>query len=173
MATRRMAAATPGRRAVIGEAVAVVQVRADDPRVVPIIERHVQLMDDSTGDPDACHRLDLSGLLMPHISFFGAFADGQAVGIGAYAHFSDGEGEWGEVKSMHVLAEHRGKGWSRRLLDVIEATARDRGATSLRLETGADFAAAIGLYTAAGFVPRGPFGGYPEHPFSRFFEKLL
>lgn len=156
-------------------AVTVQPVRADDPRVVPVIEVHVGLMDATTADPDACHRLDLSGLLAPHITFFGAF-DGEAataVGIGAYAHVADDAGDWGEVKSMHVLAEHRGKGISRRVLAAIEAAARERGAKLLRLETGADFTAAIGLYEAAGFTPCGPFGGYPDHPFSRFYEKRL
>lgn len=148
---------------------AIRPVPADDPAVVPIIERHVRQMDDTTADPAACHRLGLSGLLAPHITFFGAFDGERAVGIGAYAHF----GEWGEVKSMHVLAEHRGHGISRLVLDAIEATAREFGARTLRLETGADFAAAIGLYRSAGFAPCGPFGDYPDHPFSRFFEKRL
>lgn len=147
--------------------------RPDDPRVVPVIETHVRLMDASTDDPEACHRLDLSGLLAPHITFFGAFDEGDAtagaIGIGAYAHF----GDWGEVKSMHVLSAHRGRGVSRTILDTIEETARRRGAGVLRLETGAGFDAAIGLYRSAGFVPCGPFGGYPDHPTSRFFEKPL
>lgn len=153
--------------------ISVVRVRADDPRVVPVIETHVRLMDDSTADPDACHRLDLSGLLAPHITFFGAFDAAVTVGIGAYAHYCDGEGDWGEVKSMHVLAGRRGEGISRLLLDAIEAAARESGATTLRLETGAGFTAAIGLYTATGFRPCAAFGGYPDHSLSRFFEKPL
>lgn len=158
--------------------IVVAAVRPDDPRVVPVIEAHVGLMDASTADPDACHRLDLTGLLARHITFFAAFddalADGApAVGIGAYAHFSGDDGEWGEVKSMHVLATHRGQGISRLVLDAIEAAAREHRADVLRLETGADFAAAIGLYESVGFTPCGPFGGYPDHPFSRFYEKRL
>lgn len=150
------------------------KVRADDPRVVPIIEIHVATMDALTPDPGACHRLDLSGLLADHITFFGAFEDDTPVGIGAYAHF-DGEGDeaWGEVKSMHVVAAHRGKGIAKLVLDAIEATARKHGATLLRLETSIDFAAAIALYERAGFAPRGPFGDYRAHPLSRFFEKRL
>jgi putative acetyltransferase len=153
--------------------IVVTEVRADDPRVVPVIETHVRLMDATTGDPTACHRLDLSGLLAPHITFFAAFDGAATVGIGAYAHFAGDTPPWGEVKSMHVPAEHRGRGISRLVLDTIEATARAHRATVLRLETGADFEAAIGLYTRAGFAPCGPFGDYPEHPFSRFFEKHL
>lgn len=153
--------------------IVVAEVRADDPRVVPVIEAHVRLMDETTADPTACHRLDLSGLLAPHVTFFGAFDGAATVGIGAYAHVADAAGAWGEVKSMHVPAEHRGKGISRLLLDTIEAEARAQGATVLRLETGADFTAAIGLYTSAGFEPCGPFGSYPEHPLSRFFAKRL
>lgn len=148
------------------------RVRADDPRIVPVIERHVRLMDESTDDADACHRLDLSGLLAPHITFFGGFAPddaARAVGIGAYAHF----GEWGEVKSMHVVDEYRGRGISKLVLDAIEQAAREQGAATLRLETGATFTAALALYERAGFEPCGPFGDYAEHPFSRFLQKAL
>ena len=148
------------------------RVRADDPRVVPVIERHVRLMDDSTDDPEACHRLDLSGLLAPHITFFGGFArdaDECAVGIGAYAHF----GDWGEVKSMHVVDEYRGRGISKLVLDAIEQAAREQGASRLLLETGATFAAALALYERSGFEPCGPFGDYRDHPFSRFLQKVL
>lgn len=147
------------------------RVRADDPRIVPVIERHVRLMDASTADPDACHRLDLAGLLAPHITFFGGFAPDAAcaVGIGAYAHF----GDWGEVKSMHVVDEYRGRGISKLVLDAIEQAAREQGAATLRLETGATFAAALALYERAGFEPCGPFGEYSEHPFSRFLQKAL
>lgn len=157
--------------------ITVGRVRADDPRVVPVIETHVATMDALTPDPDACHRLDLSGLLADHITFFAAFDGEEVVGIGAYAHcpaVGDAPGEvWGEVKSMHVLAAHRGRGIATLVLDTIEATARRHGAQVLRLETSVDFDAAIGLYTRAGFVPRGPFGDYPDHPLSRFFEKQL
>ena len=156
--------------------IVVTPVRPDDPRVVPIIETHVGLMDATTADPDACHRLDLTGLLAPHITFFAACdgaPDGPVLGIGGYAHFTDADGPWGEVKSMHVLAEHRGKGISKLVLDAIEATAREHGAAVLRLETGYDFTAAIALYEAAGFMPRGAFGSYPDHPLSRFYEKPL
>lgn len=149
----------------------VVRVAAGDARVVGLIETHVRLMDASTTDPDACHRLGVSGLSADHITVFGAFLDDahDAVGIGAYAHF----GEWGEVKSMHVRADRRGLGISRQVLAAIEAAACERGARILRLETGADFHAAIGLYESAGFAACDAFGGYPAHPFSRFFAKRL
>lgn len=153
--------------------IAVERVRADDPRVVPVIETHVRLMDATTADPDACHRLELGALLADHITFFAALEADAVVGIGAYSHNADADGVWGEVKSMHVVADARGRGVSRLILDAIEGAARARGADVLRLETGYDFAAAIGLYTSAGFVPCGAFGGYPDHPLSRFFEKPL
>ena len=152
--------------------ISIERVRADDPRVVPVIERHVRSMDDATDDPDACHRLDLSGLLAPHITFFGGFAPeagDRAVGIGAYAHF----GDWGEVKSMHVVDEYRGRGISKLVLDAIEGAARAQGASRLLLETGATFEAALALYERSGFERCGPFGDYPDHPFSRFLHKAL
>jgi putative acetyltransferase len=110
--------------------------------------------------------------MAPHVMFFAGFAADAgegAVAIGAYAHF----GDWGEVKSMHVVDEYRGKGISKLVLDAIEDTAREQGAATLRLETGATFTAALALYERSGFAPCGPFGGYPDHPFSRFLHKLL
>jgi putative acetyltransferase len=165
----------------MGEVV-VARVPPDDPRVVPVIETHVAQMDDGTTPREACHRLDLSGLLEPSITFFGAFAGDPAdpaaevVGIGAFADRTDDPAAaepWGEVKSMHVLAAHRGRGIAQQVLDAIETAAAERGATVLRLETGASFAAAIGLYERSGFARCGAFGDYPDHPASYFMEKRL
>jgi putative acetyltransferase len=43
----------------------------------------------------------------------------------------------------------------------------------LRLETGIHQPEALGLYRAAGFVERGPFGPYRPDPLSVFMEKPL
>jgi putative acetyltransferase len=80
-----------------------------------------------------------------------------------------------ELKSMHVLAEHRGRGLSRAILDHLVAAARDMGIRRLSLETGVQpgFAAARMLYVRAGFAPCGPFEGYGPDPNSVFMTRDL
>jgi putative acetyltransferase len=53
---------------------------------------------------------------------------------------------------------------------VAEATARGYDEVLLETGTGDDFAAAHGLYAGHGFEPCGPFEGYTDDPFSRFFR---
>jgi putative acetyltransferase len=63
----------------------------------------------------------------------------------------------------------------RALLRRIVAEARERGMTSLWLETGspAAFLPAVRLYESEGFVRCGPFEGYSDDPFSVFMTRTL
>lgn len=151
-------------------AVTVVRMHPDDAHVAPVIAAHVRLMD-ATSPPDACHRLDPDELARdPAITFFAARDGDRVVGIGAHAGTGDG---WGEVKSMHVVADRRGEGIGHRLLAAIEQVAHERGDAVVRLETGTHLAAAISLYERAGYRRRGPFGDYAAHPATLFMEKDL
>ena len=64
--------------------------------------------------------------------------------------------------------------WTGRSVAVID-TARERGYRRVLLETGTTpgFAAARALYESAGFVPTGPFGGYPETGDNCFYARAL
>jgi putative acetyltransferase len=68
-----------------------------------------------------------------------------------------------------------GRGVGKALLDHIIATARSEGMTRLSLETGStgQFAAANRLYEREGFDRTGPFGGYADTAFTRFFTKSI
>ncbi|MFD2439529.1 GNAT family N-acetyltransferase [Paracoccus kondratievae] len=81
----------------------------------------------------------------------------------------------GEIKSMHVLTEARGRGHSRRMLEALIAYARAEGMARLSLETGVQptFIAARGLYARAGFVECLPFGDYQPDPNSVFMTIAL
>ena len=96
---------------------------------------------------------------------------GEALGCGALR--IDAEGSYGEVKRMFVLPRARRLKLGRRILDRLEAEARREGLGCLRLETGIHQPEALGLYRAAGFVERGPFGEYGPDPLSVFMEKRL
>ena len=76
-----------------------------------------------------------------------------------------------ELKRMWVDPGSRGLGVGRRLLEKLEALAREHGVRILRLETNRALEEAIGLYRAAGFAEVAPFN---DEPYAHhWFEKEL
>lgn len=99
--------------------------------------------------------------------------DGTPLGCGALRPLDDGAVE---VKRMYVVPAARGRRVGRAVLAGLEAAARERGWTTLRLETGPRQPEAVALYTGAGYRAIGPFGGYADDPDaedSLFFERTL
>lgn len=99
--------------------------------------------------------------------------DGTALGCGALRELGDGAAE---VKRMYVEPSARGRGVSRAVLGALEEAARERGWTTLRLETGPLQTAAAGLYRSAGYRRIAAFGAYagdPKAVDSLFFERVL
>ncbi|MEZ5777293.1 MAG: GNAT family N-acetyltransferase [Paracoccaceae bacterium] len=134
-------------------------------------ERHVADMHAET-PPGSIHMLPAPALAAKGIEFFVMREHGRAIGMGALKRI---DGAHAEIKSMHVLAEERGRGLARRMLDHLIATARAAGHARLSLETGAQpiFAAARGLYAQAGFSECPPFEGYVDDPNSVFMTRAL
>lgn len=97
---------------------------------------------------------------------------GRAVGMGSLKDHGDGTGE---VKRMFTPPELRGQRIGARLLERIEAIAREKGLALLRLETGEapGFEEAYRLYERSGFTKCGAFLDYPDSGWSRFYEKAL
>jgi putative acetyltransferase len=120
--------------------------------------------------PEACHVLPIDGLRDPAIRLFTLRDNGALLGCGALKQLEPGHGE---VKSMRTADTALGRGVGKAMLDHIVATARRDGMTRLSLETGSteQFAAANRLYEREGFERCGPFGGYYDTPFTRFFTK--
>jgi putative acetyltransferase len=79
----------------------------------------------------------------------------------------------GEVKRMYTLPDYQGRGIGGRILGEIEVLARREGLTSLVLETGNNFSAALRVYARGGFRPSGPVLDYAPSPYTAFFEKPL
>ncbi|MCW2533601.1 MAG: Acetyltransferase family protein [Blastococcus sp.] len=99
--------------------------------------------------------------------------EGTALGCGALRDLGDGVAE---VKRMYVVPAARGRGVSKVVLAGLEDFARERGWTTLRLETGTKQPEAIGLYSRAGYWPIEAFGAYvdaPDAEDSLFFERIL
>jgi putative acetyltransferase len=97
---------------------------------------------------------------------------GRSVGMGA---LKDHGGGLGEVKRMYTLPEVRGQRIGRKILDRIEALAREKGITRLVLETGepTGFEPAHRVYERGGFTVCGAVLDYPDSGYSRFYEKKL
>jgi len=124
--------------------------------------------------PEQQHGLKLEAIFEPHIRFFLARLNGNAIGCAGVALFAD----FAEVKRMFVREAARGRGVAQGLLKRLEAEARDAGLLVLRLETGDRQDAAMRLYGRAGFTRCGAFGAYATMPpdavaTSIFFEKSL
>jgi putative acetyltransferase len=122
--------------------------------------------------PSACHVLPADGLKDPEIRFFTLRESGVLLGCGALKRLEPGHGE---IKSMRTADAALGRGVGKALLDHLTAAAREEGITRLSLETGStdQFAAALRLYEKEGFERCGPFAGYADTPFTRFFTKLI
>jgi putative acetyltransferase len=136
-----------------------------------LMARHTADMHADT-PPESIHMMDASQLATPGIRFF-VMRDGDApVAMGAFKRIDDAHAE---IKSMHVLAEARGRGLSKRMLDHLVAEARADGFARLSLETGVQptFIAARALYARAGFDECPPFEGYWDDPNSVFMTKRL
>jgi putative acetyltransferase len=136
-----------------------------------LLQRHTADMHAQT-PPESIHMMDAGQLAVPDVSFFVLREEGQPIAMGAFKHIADGHGE---IKSMHVLAEHRGRGLSKAMLVHLMDQAQAAGLARLSLETGAEpiFAPARGLYARAGFTYCAPFEGYTLDPNSVFMTKVL
>lgn len=136
-----------------------------------IFSRHTMDMHADT-PPESIHMMDASELDVPEVHFFVLREAGVPIGMGAFRIF---DAYHAEIKSMHVLIEHRGKGLSRLILNHLLAKASTVGITQLSLETGSQamFRPARVLYETAGFAECPPFGTYILDPMSVFMTRTL
>ncbi len=151
-----------------------IEIRVDDltgEATRALIAFHLDGMHD-TSPAESVHALDIDGLRHPSVTFWSAWIDGELAGIAALKSI---DAERGELKSMRVDDRFRGSGVGRALLRHLVAEARERGMTSLWLETGSpdDFVPAQRLYESEGFTRCGPFEGYTDDPFSVFMTRAL
>ena len=123
--------------------------------------------------PEACHVLLANGLNGPEIRFFSLRdGGGSLLGVGALKAIEPGHGE---IKSMRTAPAALGLGVGRAILAYLTATARVMGLNRLSLETGNSplFAAANRMYLTDDYKRCGPFGGYPDTPFTNFYTREI
>lgn len=136
-----------------------------------LFRRHTEAMHADT-PPESIHMMPREALLDPAIDFFVLRDGDRAVGMAAIKRLAPNHGE---IKSMHILSEERGRGLAVLLLDGLLDHARQARLTRLSLETGAQdsFAAARSLYERAGFQECPPFANYRLDPLSVYMTVSL
>ena len=139
-----------------------------DPQATALLKASHAMMQ-SLFPPEDNFFLSIDDLCAENIHFFTAREDGVVLGTGALA-VKDG---YGEIKSMFVSEDARGKGVGDALLRQIEDQAKIEFLRVLKLETGDVLHAAHRLYARHGFLPCGVFGDYSEAASSIFMEKTL
>jgi putative acetyltransferase len=134
------------------------------PDVGAILARHLTVMREET-PPAHVHALPAERLADPSVTLFGARRDGVLLGVGAIRRL---DATHAEIKSMHTIAEARGRGVGRAMLRHLLRVAVAGGCHRVSLETGtmAAFEAARTMYRSAGFVACEPFGEYTVNPYS-------
>ena len=133
--------------------------------------RHVAAMHADT-PPESIHMLPRADLAREGIDFL-VMRDGtEPVGMGAVKRIGP---DHGEIKSMHVLDEARGRGLAALMVTHLVEAGREMGLARLSLETGAQpsFAPARALYARAGFAECPPFGDYRPDPMSVFMTRAI
>lgn len=149
-------------------------IRLDDlrhPAVIALLEEHYRTMYE-VSPPDSCHVLNLDGLRKPDISFWSVWDGAALAGVGAIKQL---DATHGEIKSMRATKAYLGRGVGRLVLMHILAEAKGRGYTRLSLETGSQdyFEPARRLYRSAGFEVCPPFASYKLDPYSVFMTKVI
>ncbi|KRA24122.1 acetyltransferase [Microbacterium sp. Root61] len=150
------------------------EIRVDDlsgAETRALVARHLDGMRDAS-PADSVHALGVEDLRGAAVTFWSAWIDGELAGIGALKRI---DADRGELKSMRVHDDFRGTGVGRALLRHIVVAARERGMTSLWLETGstAEFEPAQRLYASEGFTLCGPFADYALDPHSVFMTRAV
>lgn len=119
--------------------------------------------------PEENFFLNIDELAVPDVHFFTAREGDTIIGTGALK-ICDG---YGEIKSMFVAEEARGKGVADAILRQIEDQARAEKLPVIRLETGDALVAALKLYVRNGYKTCEAFGQYMTATRSVFMEKTL
>ena len=168
---RLLAAVAEVERALRATLVAIEIERADHPDVLDCFARYAAELDTRFPggfDPGISISADPHELTPPAGCCVVARLRGTAVGCGALKLHSHAPAE---LKRMWVDHGARGLGVGRRLLEHLEALARDQGVTVLRLETNRALQEAIALYRSAGFIEVDAFN---DEPYAHhWFEKRL
>lgn len=89
------------------------------------------------------------------------------------AGFKKYDNECAEVKRVFIKREYRGKGISKKLMELLEERAKNKGYKYLILESGEPLAAAMSLYRKIGYKVIPNYAQYKDMPDSVCMKKEL
>lgn len=124
--------------------------RGDDPEARRLVAAMEAWVAENFGPttPDRTSTVALEEMAPPDGVFVVLYEDGEAVAGGGLRRLDEGVAE---IKRMFVVAEARGRGHGRRVLDELEAAAAELGYRRLRLDTAQSMTTAIALYRGVGY----------------------
>jgi len=131
---------------------------------------------DIYGGPDSSP-MESEEFTAPLGTFFVGYVGADPVAMGGWRLHAVIQG-WpsrrpAEFRRMFVHPAQRGRGFARRLLATLEASARSAGMDSAVLETGLPQVAAVRFYRAAGYVDIPRFGHYAAEEGSLHLGRML
>lgn len=92
------------------------------------------------------------------------------IGAAAFRYYND---DAAEVKRVFIKDGYRGREISKKLMNLLEEKAKEKGFTRFILETGEPLVAAMHLYKSIGFTIIENFGPYKDLPKSICMEKIF
>lgn len=96
--------------------------------------------------------------------------DNEPIGCASFKRYDE---KTAEVKRVFVKKEYRRKGISKTLMILLEKRAREKGFSTLLLETGAPLVEAIALYHSLGYLIIANYGQYKDLRGSVCMQKNL
>ncbi|SDT77560.1 GNAT family N-acetyltransferase [Actinoplanes derwentensis] len=145
------------------------QTRFDTPEVQKIVADAMAELARRYGGSGDDTPIALTDFDPPLGRFFIAVQDGEPVGCAGWRRHGDDA----ELKRMFTAEAARGRGVARRILAVIEESAREAGLQRVILETGDQQPEAIALYESRGYQRIEDFGHYRGHAGVLSFARAL
>ncbi len=146
----------------------LVDLNPHDPEVVNVFSDIDRLIN-SLYPVATAQSLSVEELAEPNVYAIGLKNEDGIVACGAIV-MQEGNPPYGEIRRLYVKPSYRGKGLSRRIMQILLHHAGEQQIPLIRLETGPKQTESISLYENLGFNRCGPFGNYCENPQSLFME---
>ena len=125
----------------------IVSMNITDQNVLQLFSEHDDYMIDFLGDDKWCYTRYNANENIENV--WVVYLGNIAIGCIAYRKKSDGIGE---VKRLYIRSEYRGKGISKKLLDMVESYAKEQGCHTLFLDTRITLEPAVSIYRNFGFA---------------------
>ena len=125
-------------------------VRGDSPEALSLVGAMEAWVAEGFGPPtpDRTSTVSPGEMVPPAGAFVVVREDGRAVAGGGVRRLEEGVCE---IKRMFVVADARGRGHGRRVLEALERVASDLGYRRARLDTALSMTIAMALYESAGY----------------------